>query len=605
LTDPRNYVNIKNKGCITLKKKGDNNMNYDKNSGKEKFKEYINTLNDFKSEIAYIFFLMKKCNYDFERHVYRERNLEFLYPFNFSDIIAELLIDKNVSNNDKQLLRTISEYKKLIDEEHIRSNIDLKGLYDEIDEDIIRQYLNNHMNYYLKNPDDLNRQFEIFANTLLKRYDKLSYKTLVFTDSDDLVKFIINNQMEANIVYKDSELSLKESRKIIEFQILVKVLEFDDKIHIWKGDILSNMYEGNNKFDLVAIFYNINYKLPSNIIERKIIENSKIEKLSKKTSISNEYFYINEAYKYLKNNGTITAVISNLALYKTADDEIKKEMIDKKMIKSIVTIPDIFNNHKKEQNIITLQDGNNQIEFNYYREIELLAKSEKVNASKLLDIKEIRDYDLRPSSILLNNNINNPNAKELNNFLKDCYRGCQTSNLNYDNKGEFELLTVSDIDDGIIQENLKRFDYKKKNMDRFLKFLLEENDIIISTHGSRIKIAIAENIVNRKIIPNTNLIVLRPDSNKINPYYLEAYLSSKAGIKSLLNISTGKSNIIINDINIRKLSISIKDLNMQNKIGKVIKDQRDEIAFLKKRLMDAIREKNSFIEKVLEDLIDG
>lgn len=583
-------------------------MNNEDIKGKEIFKEYINKLNDFQTEISFIYYLMKKYNYDFEKHMFRNNILDFMYPFKFEDIIHELLLDTKVSDEERKILNTINKYKDLMYEEHIRTNMDLKKLYDSTEEETIvnclSEYLNDSTSLYL---ETVNTQFEIFANYLLKKNDKVTNKMLVFTDSFKLIKHIINNKIKADIIYKEMENDLKESKKLTQLQIFTNILGLSDNIKISKGDILIKTYDIKQKYEFVVVLYLYKYKISPSTIQGKLLDKRKIENLSKKISISNEYFYINEAYKFLKNKGKIISLISNIALYKTADDEIKKEMIDKKLIKSIITIPNFFNTpeNKREQNIIILEEESEEIVFKYFDTVEALAGRESCNYYKKINTKDIKTYDLRPDKILLNNEIRYVNAKELNQFLIDCYRGCQTSNLDFDNNGEFELLTVSDIEDEIIGDNLKKFNYEKKNMKRFLRFLIKESDIIISTHGTRIKIAIAENISNRKIIPNTNIIVIRPNANKINPYFLEAYLTTKVGLQSLMDISTGKSNIIINDTNLRNLLISVKDLDKQNTIGKIIKSQRQEIAFLKKRLKEALDEKNSFVEeKVVGEVID-
>ena len=102
--------------------------------------------------------------------------------------------------------------------------------------------------------------------------------------------------------------------------------------------------------------------------------------------------------------------------------------------------------------------------------------------------------------------------------------------------GEFEVLMISDIEDGQISDNLTKIDVKDNKYDRYL---VKENDLIISSKGTRIKIAVVGDIGERKIIANGNLIVLRLDTTKINPLYLEMYF-----ISSLLGSSKSYSNTL-------------------------------------------------------------
>lgn len=93
--------------------------------------------------------------------------------------------------------------------------------------------------------------------------------------------------------------------------------------------------------------------------------------------------------------------------------------------------------------------------------------------------------------------------------------------------------------------------------------MLKDGDVVISARGTKIKVAVAE-IKNRKIIPNGNLLVLRLNTKKINPYYLQAYLNSENGQLSLKQIQTGAIIMSINPSRIEQMKVSIIDKETQD-----------------------------------------
>ena len=107
----------------------------------------------------------------------------------------------------------------------------------------------------------------------------------------------------------------------------------------------------------------------------------------------------------------------------------------------------------------------------------------------------------------------------------------------------------------MISDNLLKINGNNNKYDRYL---LKNGDVIISSKGTKIKVAVAD-IKNRKIIPNGNLLVLRLDTNKIEPYYLEAFLNSENGRLALEQIQTGAVIISINPSRVEQMKISMID----------------------------------------------
>ena len=57
-----------------------------------------------------------------------------------------------------------------------------------------------------------------------------------------------------------------------------------------------------------------------------------------------------------------------------------------------------------------------------------------------------------------------------------------------------------------------------------------QNPILITAKNSIVKTAVYKAEDNKKIILTGNLIVIRLDKNKCDPYYLQAFLNSEDGV---------------------------------------------------------------------------
>ena len=157
---------------------------------------------------------------------------------------------------------------------------------------------------------------------------------------------------------------------------------------------------------------------------------------------------------------------------------------------------------------------------------------------------------------------------------------------------------ISDINDGEISENLTRIRTEEKKYDRYL---LRENDLIISSKGTRIKIAVVDNIADRKIIANGNLIVLRLDTKKLNPYYLETFLNSSSGQTILNQIQTGSVIISINPSRLTEITISTLPIEKQNEIAEKYISRKKQISLAKAHLYNLqLKQENFFDDEVME-----
>ena len=321
---------------------------------------------------------------------------------------------------------------------------------------------------------------------------------------------------------------------------------------------------------------------------------------NKITNNSTDWLFINTMLTKMKENGKAVAIMTGGPLFKVSDEPYRKDLIENGLVESIIKIPVITRYTGVEQYVVVFSSGNNKVKFiDISKEIDKSPLSTRIVMSKVFDILSsdndkkvaiVKNEDIANNGYLLTvdnyvgkKEIIYHNPKKLKEFVLDVFRGYQMTSqeqkeLESEN-GEFEVLMISDIEDGQISNNLTKIDVKDNKYNRYL---VKENDLIISSKGTRIKIAVVGDIGERKIIANGNLIVLRLDTTKINPLYLEMYLNSSDGQTILNQIQTGAVIISINPSRLVDITISTLSLEKQNEIANNYKNKQLQILLAKK-----------------------
>lgn len=91
-----------------------------------------------------------------------------------------------------------------------------------------------------------------------------------------------------------------------------------------------------------------------------------------------------------------------------------------------------------------------------------------------------------------------------------------------------QYLAVSHIQENYIIDDLP---FLKNIEDREIKYLLKENDIVLTKMGQS-KFALVKNIGERKIISTQNFYILRFNES-VNPLYIKAFFESDLGFQRL------------------------------------------------------------------------
>ena len=412
-------------------------------------------------------------------------------------------------------------------------------------------------------------------------------------------------------VYSHNKYKSINGIEINELAILINEIRLtilEAKFTIINEDVLTCNTE--KKYEKIFSEYPLRMRIDKYKME-EIFRTKKLKfKWEKIPANSTDWIVVNTMLTNLKENGKAVTIIPDGPLFKTADNKYKQDLLKNHLIEAIIRLPKSFNMWTGiNLNMIVFSSNNEEVNMvdasneETMQQILELYNAESNSKKRRVPVEEILENEC---VLTVNNYINVKkikyhNPKKLSQYVIDIFRGYQLIASEQrkleDKNGKYEILTISNIEDGIINDDLVRIN-SDKNIERYL---VEDGDIIISSKGTRIKIAVA-NVSERKIIANGNLIVLRVDKTKINPYFLAMYLNSEEGRITLKQIQTGTVIISINPSRLKDIKISTFDIKEQEKMVKEYLEKQKQYIVLKKQLEQVKMDLDNFYDNEIKKL---
>ncbi len=593
-----------------------------KNNKKEKFNSeeiYWNFLNLFREYIG---------KDDFRKMFYAKLYLIYLakrYKF----------IDLKECKNFSELLKKINDLWFALDITKEYNNInDINELFEKnyTNEELDGEMFNamsklteeEIAEIFRKNSIEYKRYSSIQNDTTSKSIAELVSKILNIENNEEVLDLCSGNgDFLASLTNNEKDMNLNgiEIDKDIAFISKIRLTVLSNKEpNIVVDDALT--YDFGKKFDKIFCEYPFGLRVDSYRINK--LSNQMFYSWNK-PGLTSDWIFLNKIVTLLKNNGMAAILITDGPLLKSMDKDYRKDILESKLVKYIIKLPSgIIPYTNINPNLIILSKGNDRNEITFidatqeYKENSLKERqlnvdsimelindknndTDKVKTEKINKICSTDDVVLTVNSYVKKKEPNYINPHILKDYLTDKYRGYQFSSKEQaeieDINGDYELLTIGDINEGIISSNLLKINGNNNKYDRYL---LKTGDVVISSRGTKIKVAVAE-VGNRKIIPNGNLLVLRLDTEKIDPYYLEAYLNSENGLLTLKKIQTGAVIISINPSRIEQIKVSMVNKEEQELFVEKYKRKMTELFLAQehvKKLKDQI---NNLFTKEIEE----
>lgn len=323
-----------------------------------------------------------------------------------------------------------------------------------------------------------------------------------------------------------------------------------------------------------------------------------------------DWAFIAKAINSIDENG-IAAIVSPMGvLFNMPDKNMREQVVEKSLLKAIIGLPSgasfkspfafcvmLFSRNNKTTVFVDASECFKKEGRNKVLDVDAVMKiieDKEPQRYKDISAKEIakNDYNLSLSSYF--NKIDeldlvNPHPlSELADILPG-YQYLKANTEEFGPKvGEIGVVKLSNIENGEIDyDNLSTINAKS---DKIAKFYLQENDILITSKGTGIKVAMYKD-QKRKVVPFNNLLVVRITNNKVNPIYVCSFLSGETGKKELQALQSGLAIMNLPIESVKKVQIPVIDMDTQETIA-------NRYLRIKKELVEAQNKINSLNEKL-------
>ena len=273
---------------------------------------------------------------------------------------------------------------------------------------------------------------------------------------------------------------------------------------------------------------------------------------------SSEWLFVFRALDGLAPNGKIVAIVTESCLFKSSDSEIRRYLINEGLLEGIISLPaNMFAWTGVKTDLLVISKGNSKIKILDATSVmkEPKQKTLTESDSKLIlsaycfkDIKTVTEKDILSSdcNLIINALSQKGIYDDLDNPVKlsdvvDIIKGSQFTLSHFNNvlsdvPTGYQLLTSGNIDNGLIDYNSLLY---VEGNPKFDKFCLEQNDLVVTSKSTKVKIAVASDELKTSIVVTGGMYILRPKKKLINSVFLKMFLDSSKGKKILESIQKG------------------------------------------------------------------
>ena len=394
----------------------------------------------------------------------------------------------------------------------------------------------------------------------------------------------------------------------------------DEKVEIILRDVFDLLEETSGKsFD--KIFSNYPFKMPLRNLGNgpKLLKQLSVKIPGMAKATSSDWVFNALMCELLTKNGKAVGVMTNGSTWNGIDTPIRKYFVENGLIESVIALPShMFGFTSIATSMIVFSHGNSAVRivdaskicqngrrYNEFSENDMETIISALYAdneySKEISFEELRDNEYTLSlTRYLKDGISFDNAMPFENVIKSISRGApctakQLDEMVSDRETNMQYLMLANIQNGIIDDKLP---YLSHIDPKYEKYCLKNNDLILSKNGYPYKIAIADIKEGQKVLANGNLYIIELDQEKVDPFYLKAFLESEQGIAVLKSITVGATIPNIGVDKLRKVELPIPPLDVQKRIAEQYQAILDEIAIYKIKMEKAMnRLKHVFDEE--------
>lgn len=349
-----------------------------------------------------------------------------------------------------------------------------------------------------------------------------------------------------------------------------------------------------------------------------------------KKNIYSDWIFIQDVLYRLKKTGTAAVLVTPGALTRVNEEILREQIVVNDWLEAVITLPEnlyskyyagtellIFNKDKESsrKGKVIFIDISKEFKRQGRRTVE-------ITEAGLLQVREIfvhswevkgvsavcsreqiqkNQYSFKPSQYIQQEDEWEFVSELVLEDIAQITRGAQVpKRAEVVEDGDVYFLNIKDIQE-------KRIQYEGADKVRSTnsvckgKYRIQKDDILITSKGTALKLAIVEDYSPEAYISG-NLTLIRVNPEKYHPYVLFEYLNSRQGQISLERIQSGTTIRILSNASLQKLKIPEYHLEKMREIGKELKENQTVFYREKYMLEKQYENKRKHLLKELEVL---
>ena len=349
-----------------------------------------------------------------------------------------------------------------------------------------------------------------------------------------------------------------------------------------------------------------------------------------RATIYTDWIFIQDALYRLADNGIAAVLVTTGALIRMNEKSLREQIVLNDWLEAVITLPSnlypkertgtellIFNkakgderrgkilfvdisnySYRAQRNANAISDEGIEIVKRCFRYWE---EKEGVSTIQNIEVLDREICSLKPMQYIQYAENEKIQSKIAIQDIAAIMRGSQMFKRETDMETSDEetayFLNIKDIQDNrICFETAEQINQNNPAWKE--KFRIQEDDLLITSKGTAIKMALVEAGPPKAFISG-NLTLIRVKKNLYHPYILYEYLNSRQGRRALEQIQSGTTIRILNNTSLSKLKIPEFDIGKMQLIGDRLKIQREELYRKQKRLLDTYQNER---ERLLKEL---
>lgn len=311
-----------------------------------------------------------------------------------------------------------------------------------------------------------------------------------------------------------------------------------------------------------------------------------------------EWAFVDALCNRLTKDGKAVAILPYGCLSNSYEGPARQYFIENGLIEKAIILPNRIQKITYKAALVVFSHDNRQIHLIDATPVLEQAPHSHIVSEESIDAiidainrktevgRQVSSDDLRTKGYVMNPELYKKKAEDtvlFSDVVKSVTRGvrCNLDELrDWESKTPTPIryLTVPNIHDGIIDENLPYL-CPDKIPKKFPKFYIKRNSLLLPRNPP-LKFAIASIPEGEQILLGNNLYAIELDEEKINPFYLQAFLESAQGAAMFENVAVGTYIRALTIERFREIHVPLPALEDQQRIA-------DECQGILKKITDA------------------